>query len=206
MPDKNKPSVPFTNNNQTLLHWCWAAIAANVYNSLRGLAPGHEGFKRPCDVAGLVLPPVPVDPATSPPTTIDPCSNEGIEKYDAERGLATALDALHIRPKPLTTASPPDTVRARNRAKNPDLLATELKKKYPVCAEINWDAGGAHIVAISAVNNDVSHIWVEDPMLGPGDILEYEYRDFRSNYEFQGNLESFQLVVKPNGGSSGRNP
>ena len=199
----NKISVPFTNNNQKALLWCWAAITANVYNSLLKLAPEAEGFKKPCDVVGLVIP----LSATLPPTTIDPCSYNGEEvaAYQKLRPLPTALGALDIRPK-LGPRNLPESVRPPNKAKNPDLLATELKKGHPVCAEIDWDAGEAHFVAISAVDNDVNHVWVEDPMLGPGDILEYEYRDFRSNYEFQGSLESFQLVVKPKGGSSGGKP
>ena len=200
-----KLSVHFTNNNQVSNFWCWAAVTANVYNSLLKLAPIDKGFKNPCEVVGLVLLKVPVTPATTPPTTIEPCSNEGVKVYDQIADLPTALDALKIRPIVLTGGLP-SFVGPRNFATDLNLLATELKRGHPVCAAIRWDKGGAHFVAISAVNDDVNHIWVEDPMLGPGDILEYEYRDFRSNYEFQGNLESFQLVVKPKGGSSGRNP
>jgi hypothetical protein len=44
--------------------------------------------------------------------------------------------------------------------------------------------GAVHYVAISQVDTDSQHVWVEDPLLGPGHAMEFAFWDFIYNYGY----------------------
>jgi hypothetical protein len=170
--------VPFTNAQQEKTFWCWAAVAANVYNSMR---PPTVAAKSQCDVATLVQ------------------GAGSCEGNDGNPGqLSQALDYLGISDK-LTTG--PNVIVIENEFEG---IAEKFDPPEgvaePVCAEIIFSAA-AHFVAITAICTDTQHVWIADPFLG-GDSVEFTYLDFVNNYGYStgpkpgdGTVQSFQRVV-----------
>jgi hypothetical protein len=170
-------SVPFTNNRQQKPFWCWAAVAANVYNSMR---PATVPSQSQCDVVTLVE------------------KNCAGDEPDA---LASALADLGINFQ-LTVR--PQIAVVEDQF---DSVSTQLDKAnengvpVPVCAEIMFPGPAFHFAAISAVDTDTQHVWVSDPYLG-GDSVEFSYPDFVNAYNYAskpapgpGIVQNFQKVL-----------
>jgi hypothetical protein len=152
--------VPFTNTQQEKTFWCWAAVAANVYNSM---APPSEPILSQCDVAKLVQGPHACD-----------------GKYGEPYVLSLALHDLKIDdegpvgPKFIVLES-----EFQGLAQNFD---PEGGPSEPVCAEIIFP-GAAHFVAVTAIDTDSENVWVADPFPG-GNSVEFTYNDFVNNYNY----------------------
>jgi hypothetical protein len=175
-------SVPFTNSKQEKTFWCWAAVAANVYNSMR---PAAVPAVSQCDVVTMV---------------------EGDCKGDDTDSLPSALNDLGIIDLKLATPAAHiivDEFEGMANALNPD--KNQNGTAEPVCAEILFPGNAFHYVAISQVDTDSQNVWVDDPYLG-GDPIEFSYDNFTQNYNFThpnsstpvpgaGTVTHFQRVV-----------
>jgi hypothetical protein len=171
-------SVPFTNTEQEKPFWCWAAVAANVYNSMR---PPSVPAESQCDVATLVQ-------------GAGSCGgNDGTPDV-----LSQALNLLQISDK-LTTG--PNFIVIEDEFEGvAESFDPEEGIAEPVCAEIIFP-DSAHFAAISAIDTDTQHVWVADPFLG-GKSVEFTYLDFVNNYGYSrgpkpgdGTVQNFQRVV-----------
>jgi hypothetical protein len=166
-------SVPFTNQFQEEAEWCWAATAANVFNAIK---PRSAANLTPCDVVTRVVFDFPPLPAAPPPTPDPPNPCTDPESYNQTGFLGDALDSLSIT----------DNIQKAPRIKD---LSDELSgaldlRTEPVCAEVDFPDGATHFVAVSAVDTDNDHVWIEDPELGPGHTLEFTFSEFIGNYGY----------------------
>ncbi len=180
--------IPFINQSQIETNWCWAAVAANVYNAVK---PAAAPALTPCDVAGRVwsgvvsLPPAPFPQG-------GPCQNPDLN--NATDTLRRALDNLGITEGNQGTARLSTVVA--------ELSEVLPAGNEPVCAEVDFPNGATHFVAISALDSDQQHLWIEDPELGPGNTLEFAYQDFLFNYNYsmdanlQRIVQGFQKVER----------
>jgi len=173
--------IPFTNQSQVETNWCWAAVAANVYNAVK---PAAAAALAPCDVAGRVwggiasLPPAPLPQG-------GPCQHPDLNNSTGT--LRSALDNLGI------TDGNQGTAKLAT-------ATTELSEALPsgnesVCAEVDFPNGATHFIALSAVDTDQQHLWIEDPELGPGNTVEFTYQDFLFNYNFSTDPALAKIVV-----------
>jgi len=171
-------SVPFTNNVQEETFWCWAAAAANVFNSM--LPPGSPDVVQQCDVVKLR-------------EGGDPCQNK--DAYNAPDAVSNAFSDLNIRDGyPIG----PSFQVIFDELSGLDRQTGETKPELaePVCAEVDFGQA-AHVVAISAALVDdqgTQHVWVEDPWPGAGNSIEHTYDDFVSNYSYKGGDGSTGVV------------
>lgn len=168
--------VPFTNSRQKKAFWCWAAVAANCYNSMR---PATVEPVSQCYVVTLV---------------------ESNCEADQPDSLSWALYYLGIMDD--QSASPriavvEDEFEGFGEEFDPDEGIAE-----PVCAEIEFPGPAFHEVAITAVDTDTQHVWVADPYVG-GPPVEFDWNDFVNNYNYNtvmsmesgGTVQNFQRVV-----------
>ena len=171
-------SVPFVNDRQRKELWCWAAVAANVYNS--ALELHDDAKKQQCEVVQAVH-------------GGEPCK----ESADSNQ-LGTAdegLEALHMR------ADLPDgNVSLEFLVDQLTPVAPSLIGK-PVCAQILWQNGSRHFVVVSGVDPATQTVFVEDPYHGgPENTLEYRFSEFVHHYRAQSNgtgtgtVRTFQKV------------
>jgi hypothetical protein len=174
-------TVPFTNTQQEKIFWCWAAVAANVYNSMR---PPAVPAQTQCDLATLVQGP-------------GSCaSQDGTPDV-----LSAALHLLQIDDK-LTTA-PKVTVIENEFEGIGERFDPDEGIAEPVCAGILFPGGAYHFVAISAIDTDTQNVWVADPSKG-GNSVEFTFLDFVNNYNYTnrdsdeaggGTVQNFERVV-----------
>ena len=171
-------SVPFTNAQQQRTFWCWAAVAANVYNSMR---PASVPAVSQCGVVTLV---------------------EGNCEADQPDALSSALadlginDQLATRPRIIVVED-----EFQGISNQLDSAANQNGVAEPVCAQIMFPGPAFHFVAISAVDTDNQHVWIADPFLG-GDSVEFSFQDFVNNYNYSssplpapGTVQNLQRVV-----------
>ena len=173
-------SVPFTNVQQEKTFWCWAAVAANVYNSMRPQSP-----KSQCDVATKV---------------------EGQGACDGPDGsidsLSLALFTLGINDELSASPRLPLIVSEFQGVSDQfDPSTNENGIAEPVCAEIEFPGNAFHYVAIAEVDTISGHVWVADPSHG-GNFVEFSYNDFINNYNYStapepgpGVVQNLQRVV-----------
>jgi hypothetical protein len=179
--------VPFTNNVQEETFWCWAAAAANTFNSM--LPAGSQNVKQQCDVVKLVK---------GTPFG-DPCTNK--DAYDELGSLNDALSALGIDdgfPMVPSFQILADELRGVAPQGGPQAGLRE-----PICAEVDF-GDATHFVAISKVDTEKQNVYVEDPWPGAGNSIEYSYVEFVFNYSYKpgvgpsgGVVSGLQKVVKP---------
>jgi hypothetical protein len=173
-------SVPFVNNTQNMEFWCWAAVAANAYNSLippgQGLSPVRQ-----CDVVRLVR----------GITFGEPCHNKN--NYNEPRGISVALLKLGIRDKP--SCAPSFAVLAQELQGTASDDYTKPNPREPVCVEISFPLG-AHFVAISQICVETETVWVEDPYHHGGNSIQYAYSAFASHYNGNGVALRFHRVTR----------
>jgi hypothetical protein len=171
-------SVPFTNNRQQKPFWCWAAVAANAYNSMR---PASVAAQSQCDVVTLVE------------KNCDGDQPDALASALADLGINFQLT---VRPQLAVVEDQFETVSTQLDSK-----ANENGVPVPVCAEIMFPGPAFHFAAISAVDTDIQHVWVADPYLG-GDSVEFSYTDFVNAYNYASNpvpgpgiVQNFQKVL-----------
>lgn len=179
MPFIQIPSFP--NARQQKTFWCWAAVSANVYNSMSPPAP-----KSQCDVVTLV---------------------EGNCDGNSPESLSLALFQLGINDE--FSTRPRFAVVGNEFRGIVEKLDPPEGLAEPVCAEIMFPGPAFHAVAISAVDTDTQHVWVADPFLG-GDPVEFTWNDFVNNYNYAaaplpapGVVQNLQRVVNPKSSSKG---
>jgi hypothetical protein len=167
--------VPFTNTKQEKTFWCWAAVAANVYNSMR-----------PTSV-----------PAVSQCAVVTQVEGVGNCNSNNPDSLPSALFDLGIIDERL--ARPRLSIIDDEFTGVSDLLdsgGNENGIAEPVCAEILFAGGAVHYVAITAVDTDARNVWVADPYIG-GSAVEFAYDDFINHYNYaQPNKEPYNGTVQ----------
>jgi|HubBroStandDraft_6_1064221.scaffolds.fasta_scaffold97109_3 hypothetical protein len=175
-------SVPFTNTKQQKTYWCWAAVAANVYNSMR---PASVALESQCDVAKLVEGPHACDSAEG--------NLDALSSALADLGIN---DQLATRPRIVVVENEFEGI---TNQLNP--VTNENGVAEPVCAEIMFPGPAFHFVAISAIDTDNQHVWIADPYLG-GNSVEFSFQDFVNNYNYSssplpapGTVQNLQRVV-----------
>ena len=168
-------SVPFTNSSQEKTFWCWAAVAANVYNSMR---PPAVPAKSQCDVVTMV---------------------QGDCESNQPDALSSALTGLGINDKLPT--GPRITVIENEFEGIGEKFDPDEGVAEPVCAGLLFPGRAFHFVAISAIDTDIQHVWVADPYIG-GNPVEFNFLDFVNNYNYTtdvdetgGTVQNFERVV-----------
>jgi hypothetical protein len=175
-------SVPFTNSKQQKTFWCWAAVAANVYNSMR---PASVPAVSQCDVVTMVE---------------SNCNGNDPDSLPSALFDLGINDQLLARPRAEIIVN---EFKGVSDALNPDKNQNGIAE--PVCAEILFPGNAYHYAAISQVDTDSQNVWVADPYLG-GDPIEFSYENFTQNYNFThpnsstpvpgaGTVTHFQRVV-----------
>jgi len=187
-----KICVPFMNDKQKKELWCWAAVAANVYNS--ALQLDSTAKKEQCAVVqAVVQAAVGSDPCTVPDNFNDTdTADEGLNVLGMRDGRpddsSLTIDFLVGELTFVNTSDP---------------------EGEPVCAEILWDDNATHFVAVSGVNPTNKTVFVEDPYLGPGNTVEYRFQQFLDHYGAKdpkslrparrGTVKTFQKVKRAPG-------
>ena len=172
MPLLSAPN--FVNVKQEKTNWCWAAVAANVYNSLGPPAPVTQ-----CDVVKMVEGPA-------------ACGQ------NSQDTLSSALSALGISDERMAKPHLALVVdEFEGVADAVDLDENGVAE--PVCAELSFPGDAFHFVAITEVDTDNQKVWVADPFVG-GPAVPFDYQEFIQCYQFTkngpiGTVQHFARVV-----------
>jgi hypothetical protein len=165
-------SVQYDNVPQENEFWCWAAVASNVYNSMR--KPGSPPMTQ-CDVAQTVGQDC-QDPDSFPlANALTGPPQGGLGIWDGSFHRVT--DFFQIISNELTGATD--------------------GAQEPVCAEVDFGADAGyivHVVAITGIDPVKQMVWVADPFLG-GASVEFPLADFLTKYYFSGNSNGVVNVL-----------
>jgi hypothetical protein len=169
-------SVNYENVKQEFDCWCWAAVAANVFNSI---LPPAEPFSptgkklHQCDVA----------------TKVNLSCNSSRRRLFS---LVVALDSwMTAASGPslglgiLQTAFDANDVNLFNHISD-ELTGTSTRPGEPVCAEVEFAQHPGtltHFVTVTGCDPTTRNVWVADPFLG-GESVEYTLDAFLHRYSF----------------------
>lgn len=176
--------VPFINDQQVKELWCWAAVAANVYNSALQLQDPAK--KKQCEVVQAVV-------------GGDPCPHP--ENFNDTNTADAGLKVLGMRDD-----FPDDNLNIAFLVGELTPVNASDPEGEPVCAEILWHDNSTHFVAVSGANPTNKTVFVEDPYLGPGNTIEYRFQQFLDHYgakdpksvvgRRRGTVQTFQKVKR----------
>lgn len=167
--------LSFTVSAQEQSSWCWAAVATSVATFLNGIAISQQA---------LVSQAFGVD-----------CS--GAKGGNSNCDKAWYLDkAFHLL-----------TFKVITRSSSPQLLLVkhEVDAGRPLCAQIAWNSGGAHLATIVGYNiakDGTEYFQVSDPWYGEKDLPVAE---FTQNYESGGTwTHTFRVIQAVNTARTGQ--
>lgn len=144
---------------QAQTEWCWAAVALGVSEFFDPTTTWTQ-----CRIVCTEL-------------QDDSCCADGSTTACNQPG--SLEQALAITGNLQGAATPP---------LSQDEVAAELAAGRPVCARIGWRDGGAHFVAITAVDTATNRLLIQDPETKSADSRgsDWQYDAFRDNYRARG--------------------
>ena len=166
-------TVNYENVRQESGFWCWAAVAANVYNSFLPLAEPFSPAGRKlhqCDVAQKVN-----QSCQSPgPFSLVVALESWTPLGQSPRGLGIFEAAYHA------------TDTSLFQRISGELTATATRSGEPVCAEVDLGSPGTltHFVTITGFDPLTHNVWVADPFPG-GESVEFTLDDFLHRYHYK---------------------
>jgi hypothetical protein len=161
-----KVYVYYDNEVQETPADCWAAVAANVFNS--AIAHWPPGTPLPTKY------PAPV-------TQGYVASLAGKSTSDEWNVLTPLWQLKMFEPGDLgNLGCNPEFDLAMNELTEDGTVSGYNPSGEPVVAELC--DGGYHFVAISGLDPKTRHVWIEDPALGPHNCVEYTAEEFFGAY------------------------
>jgi hypothetical protein len=165
----------FTMQPQEEHFWCWAAVAASIYQFLDPTSSANW-------TQGTLATPV-LQQEGSIPARVDCSQTPDLCNFPAklDDALAVAENLKEVLPDEYLTFAN---------------LQQWVDNQLPVCARIVWFGGGAHFIALDGYrvfSLGAQQVHVQDPLYGPS--FQF-YDDLVSQYPPGGNWQDTYLVKK----------